>query len=129
MDTEGLAVLNSAFMIVCNDIDPFGLLGLINSKLMRFYWKQRFEDKRRTFPKIKGTYLELLPIITPTDNISNLVKSVIKEIKSEVSKDTSSIESEIDRLVYQLYGLTYDEVLIVDPDTSITKEEYEKKDI
>ena len=30
-------------------------------------------------------------------------------------------ESEIDRLVYQLYGLTYDEVLIVDSETPITR--------
>lgn len=30
------------------------------------------------------------------------------------------------RLVYHLYGLTYDEVLIVDPETPITREEYEK---
>lgn len=34
-------------------------------------------------------------------------------------------ESEIDRLVYQLYDLTYDEVLIVALETPITKEEYE----
>lgn len=39
--------------------------------------------------------------------------------------DTSALESEIDRLVYHLYGLTYDEVLIVDPETPITREEYE----
>ena len=31
----------------------------------------------------------------------------------------------IDKMVYQLYGLTYDEVLIVDPETPITHEEYE----
>ena len=34
-------------------------------------------------------------------------------------------EKQIDRLVYHLYGLTYDEVLIVDPETPITREEYE----
>ena len=39
--------------------------------------------------------------------------------------DTSSLESEIDHIVYHLYGLTYDEVLIVDPETPITREEYE----
>lgn len=26
----------------------------------------------------------------------------------------------------QLYGLTYDEVLVVDPETEVTREEYEK---
>ena len=39
-------------------------------------------------------------------------------------EDTSALESEIDLLVYHLYGLTYDDVLIVDPETPITKEEY-----
>ena len=34
------------------------------------------------------------------------------------------LEQQIDLLVYHFYGLTYDEVLIVDPDTPITKEEY-----
>ena len=29
-------------------------------------------------------------------------------------------------LAYHIYGLTYDEVLIIDPETLITQEEYEK---
>jgi hypothetical protein len=37
-------------------------------------------------------------------------------------------EKEIDRLVYQLYGLTYDEVLTIDPETPITREEYESNE-
>ena len=32
-----------------------------------------------------------------------------------------------DCLVYYLYGLTYDEVLIVDPTPPFTREEYEKR--
>lgn len=32
---------------------------------------------------------------------------------------------QIDVLVYHLYGLTYDEVLIIDLETPITREEYE----
>ena len=37
------------------------------------------------------------------------------------------IDQEIDIFVYHLYGLTYDEVLIVDPETPITREEYGKE--
>lgn len=33
-------------------------------------------------------------------------------------------DNEIDLMVYKLYELTYDEVLIVDPKTSITSEVY-----
>ena len=38
--------------------------------------------------------------------------------------DCSTLLINIDTLVYHLYGLTYDEVLIVDPNTPITEEEY-----
>ena len=37
--------------------------------------------------------------------------------------------SMLDLAIYHLYGLTYDEVLIVDPQTSIKREEYETADI
>jgi hypothetical protein len=125
IDKEGLAVLNSAFMIVCKRINPFGTLGILNSKLIKFYWQLKFEDKRKTFPKIKGTYLELLPIIPPTDEITRLVENIVYLKEESLSNDTSALEQQIDLLVYHLYGLTYDEVLIVDPDTPITRDEYE----
>ncbi|MCR4810808.1 MAG: hypothetical protein K5896_13240 [Prevotella sp.] len=47
--------------------------------------------------------------------------------KQNHSADISCKETTIDILVYHLYGLTYDEVLIVDPETPITREEFEKK--
>ena len=114
MDKSGLAVLNSAFMIVCNDMDPFGVLGIINSKLIKYYWKQKFEDKRKTFPKIKGTYLELLPIANPTSEISTIVKDIIYKKEKRSTEDTTTLEKEIDKLVYKLYGLTEDEIKIIE---------------
>ena len=43
--------------------------------------------------------------------------------------DTAALESEIPRLVYHLYGLTYDEVLIIAPMPPFTREEYENEKI
>lgn len=40
--------------------------------------------------------------------------------------DTTALEDEIDFMVYKLYNLTYDEVLVVDPETPIKREDYEK---
>lgn len=34
------------------------------------------------------------------------------------------METQIDIIVYHLYNLTYGEVMIIDPETSITEEEY-----
>ncbi len=38
----------------------------------------------------------------------------MEEKKYNPSADTSALESEIDRLVYQLYGLTEEEIKIVE---------------
>ena len=45
----------------------------------------------------------------------------------DIAKQIATTSNKIDLRVYQLYGLTYDEVLIVDPETPIMREEYEMK--
>jgi len=45
---------------------------------------------------------------------------------NEISSQIATTDQEIDLKVYHLYGLTYDEVLTVDPDTSITDNVYNK---
>lgn len=62
--------------------------------------------------------LEVIPI--PRCNRNNqlaiiaLVKNAIEIKGNNPSADTSALESEIDRLVYQLYGLTGEEIAIVE---------------
>ena len=45
----------------------------------------------------------------------------------QLTNQIAATDREIDLRVYHLYGLTYDEVLTVDPNTTITKVEYENK--
>ena len=56
-------------------------------------------------------------------NIEELVKQVLENHSKGL--DTKTDEQQIDLIVYHLYGLTYDEVLIVDPETPITRKEYD----
>ena len=68
--------------------NPLFLLGILNSRLLRVFWLQRFYDQRRTFPKIKGTYLKQLPIPqlagdeavaqSRRDRITELVEMILK---------------------------------------------------
>ena len=51
-------------------------------------------------------------------------EKIVDIILSKKSFDAGD-KYKIDLLVYHLYGLTYDEVLVVDPETAITQEEYE----
>ena len=100
------------------------LLGILNSKLMNYLFATKFLNLA-----IKAEYVKQvkLPITSEKQKvqIEELVNAILQSKLSDA--DTSKEESEIDLLVYHLYALTYDEVLIVDPETPITREEYEKK--
>ena len=47
---------------------------------------------------------------------------------NEIARQIAKTDQEIDLRVYRLYGLTYDEVRIVDPNTPIKREEYLAKE-
>lgn len=49
-----------------------------------------------------------------------------REACQQLTARIAETDQEIDLKVYHLYGLTYDEVLTVDPNTSIKREEYEQ---
>ena len=58
---------------------------------------------------------------------ANDTEKQLEELLDKQSVEyTDEIQVIIDRIVYHLYGLTYDEVLIVDPTPPFTKEEYEQ---
>ena len=94
------------------------LLGILNSRLISFF--------------IRGSYSTLgiggginfsrdmveslpMPILSGNEKfIISRVDAIIKAKNANINADTSILESELNRLVYQLYGLTEDEIKIVE---------------
>lgn len=110
------------------------LSGILNSKLATYYhFHHSPKATKGAFPKILVQDIKGFPLpIASDEQISSLgkvSKKVLAKKKSNLSTDTSALENQIDFLVYHLYGLTYDEVLIVDPETPISREEYESYNI
>ena len=68
-----------------------------------------------------------IPLNIDSLDIEELVTSIISAKQADPTADTSEQERAIDLMVYNLYGLTYDEVKVVDPETTITEEEYERE--
>lgn len=137
LDTKGHQCLNTVFMILLqsSDLDVKYVLGVLNSQLIKKYWMERFYDHRKTFPKIKGTYLKLLPIRiidftnstdkSQHDRMVSLVEQMLNlheqlnESSTSIDKDKiqkkiDDIDQEIDQLVYELYGLTDDEIELIE---------------
>lgn len=94
------------------------LVCLLNSKLISFYHRNVFLDLEKVvFQKILIANAKKIPIKMPND-LSAFIDIIDKKEYYKTDK--------IDELIYKIYDLTYDEVLIVDPQSSITREEYEK---
>ena len=116
------------YILPSDEISQKCLLGFLNSKLANFFFRCF-----STNSNVNGYEIETIPICTIPQDFNLKIESSITSIMSIKQKnhsaDISQEEKGIDLLVYHLYGLTYDEVLIVDPETPITREEYENDNI
>jgi len=98
------------------------LLGLLNSKLIWFYLSKHCpvigSEKNRGRLRLKSVYIKKLPVFTDISSnkmkIENIVDQILTSKKANPEADTSTLEREIDELVYKLYGLTEEEIKIVD---------------
>jgi len=95
-------------------IDLRYILGIMASKLGReLLTLQRAGDYH-----IVPEHIRNIPIAYATQKqqkkIVNLVDEILESKQKDPSVDTSALESEIDCLIYQLYGLTEEEIKIVE---------------
>lgn len=95
------------------------ILAMINSTLMSFYHKMTSPKANKgLFPKILVNDIRKLPILNcgeiKQNYISNLVDQILSVKQNDPTADTSALEAEIDKIVYELYGLTDDEIKIVE---------------
>ncbi|MFN9468268.1 MAG: TaqI-like C-terminal specificity domain-containing protein, partial [Pseudanabaena sp.] len=111
-----------------SEVQYLYLLALLNSKLMNFLYSDLVNEDVRIFPEVKPIQLFKLPIVVPQRQIQivleNIVNKIITAKKGDLHADTSELEKAINRLVYKLYQLTYEEVKIIDPEFALTEQEY-----
>ncbi|HHT52133.1 MAG TPA: N-6 DNA methylase [Bacteroidales bacterium] len=98
-------------------ITVFELTTLLNSKLMNFYHKYLFLDiEKELFQKILIENCKLFPCksFKNSDLVKKIVEQIIEIKSTNAEADTTDLESQIDQLVYELYGLTEEEIQIVE---------------
>ena len=91
-----------------------GLLGFLNSKIFLFYFQTISNSIRGGYLRFFTDYMKNCPIPDGVENLESSVKKVLEAKKQNPTADTTSLEQEIDRLVYGLYGLTEEEIGIVE---------------
>jgi len=55
-----------------------------------------------------------IPSASQEKEIEHLVDQILSLKRSDPTPDTSALEAEIDRMVYALYGLTEEEVKVIE---------------
>ncbi len=95
-------------------------LGILNSKLISFYIKQAYSvlgiDGGINFTT---NLIESLPIpelntIDIQKSFIEIVDQILEKKKDNPETDTGDLEREIDKMVYKLYGLTKEEIALVE---------------
>ncbi len=91
------------------------LLGIINSRLVSWYIRSKLQiTDTDLFPQIMIDDIASLPLPeSPREDIANAIRTLTVKRLAENRSGFTSIDAEIDRNVFELYGLTLSQVKTV----------------
>jgi hypothetical protein len=93
-------------------------IGLLNSSLLNFFYREISQEGGRVLAEVKPQRIRSLPIpAVPTEKqkpVERLVEQILSAKQRGAGADVSALERELDELVYALYGLTPEEIKIVE---------------
>lgn len=127
LDTQSYYYLQTINGIICFDdkINARYLLALLNSKLLNFYYEYTFNMGAEFTTAVAIANLNRLPIASRKGSQQNSIISLVDQILS-ITKDDDYLDSpdkqtkvkkleiKVDQLVYKLYELTPEEIMIVE---------------
>ena len=102
------------------------LTGVFNSKLAKLWMWYNLPELNGGAREVSKVYFENMPIAEEpsipagtnaanrTVRIATLVDRILEAKKADPAADTTKLEADIDALVYKLYGLTDEEIAVVE---------------
>ena len=134
-DNEQYFSLDSTHVIIPHEINAKYFLALFNSRLLNYYYQKIVPEVGRTFAQVKTVNLKQLPIrtidfsnpeeVAKHDKLVSLVDNMLElqkkyhdarmdRDKELYERQIKIVDAQIDRRVYDLYGLTEEEVKVVE---------------
>lgn len=112
-------------------IDPYALIAVMHSKLFLFLYRLANQGESRVIPQVKASKLGPLPfpLLKKNENFALKLAQRCREIlaskkqlataktdkdKTYYENKCASLDRQIDKIVYDLYGLTEDEIKLVE---------------
>jgi len=92
------------------------VLAIFNSSLIKFYYHKTNSQGGNIFPQVRISSIENLPIKLVESTTQNKFEIIVDKIlkAKKAGQDTHDLETQIDNLVYALYGLTEAEIAVVE---------------
>ncbi len=118
-DDENYYIMSSLYNAIARDRDYNlkYLLALLNSSLYQYLMNiLTFEKKKGAFTKAKIYHYYDLPvkIVKNQHSIVEMVDEILVTKRNMNKPYVSSLETELDRIIYQLYELTNEEIAIIE---------------
>ena len=116
LDESGAYLSDSAVAIIPKNVDIYLLLGLLNSRLAQEFIMSTSPYVQGRYYNYSKTYIDRIPVKLPkTEREIRIAKEIIVKVKEIIENKrknreavTTSIEAEIDKLVFDLYGISSD---------------------
>lgn len=130
-DNENFLTLNTIYCCksISENYNLKFICGLINSRVIQFWFTNMFVLTDKLFPYIRKSQLDLVPIPKLNSKEQSQIIEIVDQIliakKVTHNEEISILEAQIDSLVYKLYDLTYDEVKVINPDIQLSEAEYD----
>jgi hypothetical protein len=114
LDTEGNFTNQKCYILSGEKI--YYLTAFLNSKLFKFCFEESFPELQGNTRELNKVIFETIPVkkIEEDSFFISRVNQILSIKKQDPTADTTSLEQEIDQIVYELYGLTEEEIEIVE---------------
>ena len=114
-DTKGTLGLNTTFFIPTSDLS---LLAILNSQLFDWYARHKFQSLNDPWTggglRFFAQYMRHVPIAARTEGQKAALSQLVEQILVDPESDgVRALEQKIDKQVYQLYGLTGEEIALI----------------
>lgn len=120
VDSDNYLCLNTIYCgkIIDNHYEYSYVCALLNSKLMNYWFRNVFVLTDKLFPYIRKSQLDFIPIAKALPEkqqpIVDVVDKMLAAKKNNSLANTSDLEAKIDKLVYELYELTEEEIAVIE---------------
>ncbi len=106
---------NTAYIMPSDEI---WLIGLLNSELMNWFYSHISPAIRGGFFRFIAQYMEQIPVVPASETQKAPIVERVKTILDNPDgSDIPNLEAEINALIYELYDLTEEEIVIVEEGT------------